>query len=169
MKNQLAVLALLGLVAAGSSAQVSAGFALNDVSQSVRVTAIVNKKTRIEVLRAVQEIMVTPSDSFRGYLDIRDAVKLMVWCNSLEGVQVTARLPRGIHGPRGEPRPRGLLALETCPGGGYAAFDGGSLLIYESSGKEKATPLYCSLRLYLPPGSTPGLYRIGLAFEATPK
>lgn len=169
MKRLAEAALVLGLAAIISWAQGSPDFTLDKVSQSVRVTAMVNKKARIEVIEAAQEIAVTPSDSSRDYLDVRDAVRLMVWCNSLDGVQVTARLPEGIRDPSGMSRPRGLLALGISPGGGFHAFNGSPLVIYESSGKDKATPISCSLRLCLPPGSATGLYRLGLSFEAIPK
>jgi hypothetical protein len=169
MKNHLLTLMMLSQIIGVSGAQESSYFGLNDVSQSVQVTVMVNKKARIELTKNISEVTVTSADIARGYLEITDAVNLLVWCNSLEGVQVSANLRQGISDPQGRILSRGLVALRTSAGVDYSSFDNGPLVIYESSNKEKSTPVRCSLRLYLPPGSTAGLYRLDLSFEAIPK
>ena len=169
MKQILSIIAVLALGVQCGWAQDASLLSAPDISQSVHVTVTVNKKARVEVVRLTESITVTLGDSARGYADVPEAIQLLVWCNSLDGVQVDVNMPQGIFDETGQRHPRGLLTYCLAGSRSYLPFDGGSNPMYESSKKETATGLSFDLRLLLPEGSSTGFYRYRLEFAAKPQ
>ncbi len=169
MKKISAIALIMAIMPLMALSQNPSALSLDDVSQSVLVTVRVNKKARIEKIRTIDRIEVSPADSAKGYVDIPRGVNLAVWCNSLDGVVVNANLEGGIYDPGGSRHPRGLLAYRIDGCGQFMPFNGGPMKVYESYSKEKGTNLCYDLRLYLPSGSTTGIYRFNMEFTASPK
>jgi len=169
MKKIFWSIALCDLALSPAFGQYPDPLALTDVSQTVRVTVMVNKKARLEVLKNLESIYVTPADSARGFLNIGKALRIRVWCNSPEGVSVSARSSQGISDPMGRPLSNRYLAIEAAREGKYLPLDEKGQEIFSSEKKESATLIDCGARLHLPPGSPVGCYRVDLQFTAVPK
>ncbi len=168
MRKMFTTMGLMWLILAGASAQAYDPLALSDVSQSVKVTVVVNKKARVEVPENIGSVTVISADSARGYVDIGAGFRLKVWCNSPDGVSVSARTSGGISDPSGRYLNSQRLSIQTAAGR-YQPLNEQGVEIYSSSVKEIATPIDCRLRLHLPPGSPTGRYRFDLQLEAVPK
>lgn len=142
---------------------------LDDISQSVRVTVVVRKKARLELMRTWETINVRQEDLARGYVLIPGAFDIRLWCNSPEGSRIYAELDHGLLSPQGGMIGRQNLEIRLSGTSAFTGFDQGLLTIYESDRKETGTAVSCDLKLKLPPNTIAGPYRLNITFRAEPK
>lgn len=142
---------------------------LDDVSQSVRVTVLVRKKARLEVLQALNKIEVRTEDLVRGYVIVPRAIIFKLWCNSLDGALVFADVKTPVTSSRGKILPLSNIALKRHDLKDYIHLQESHALVYESFQKEGGGFLCYDLKINLPTKSEEGIYFINLELSAEPK
>jgi len=147
--------------------QIGIAWAVADRSSAtLHLVAMVSPKVKLQVARETSQIAATMEDLDRGYVEVPNAVELLVWTNSRNGLTITAQVGETLQGAKGHSIPISALSV-SVNGEGFRPFTPGDQIIYVGRGQEIRSSKRIDYRLNLDWRTQPDTYAVNITLTVT--